>query len=137
MSSRTKISDWLIPSAAALVGALAGLIVTLLTTGYLEESKLAEQRQSEAVAAYIEAAWGDSSAEDESDFVRKLSLLSVYASKDVVEKVRGYGISGCVESSDTEPKCKQLWVSIVVALRSLVGSEPVPDDTLRELLWGN
>lgn len=135
-ASTGALSNWLIPSSAALVGALAGLVVTLLTTGYLEAEKLSKQRRSEAVASYLQAAWGGSSDEDNLDFIRKLSLLSVYAPPSVLKTVHEYGVSNCTEIGDSEPRCKQLWVSVVTEMRTLVGSEPVSDTILRELLWG-
>ena len=132
-----KWSEWLIPSVAAIAGVVAGLVATLLTTGFLEERKLTQQRQSEAVAAYLQSAWGGTAEADGYEFIRKLSLLSVYAPPETLEKIRDYNNSGCAEQNDQEEKCRSLWVSVVAELREAVGVEPVEEKTVKELLWGS
>jgi hypothetical protein len=136
-SSKAKPSsafDRLFPVVTALIGVAAGSAATLITARHVESLRLAETRTSQALADYLEAAWGGS--KDQTDYTRKLSLLSVYASKRVLDAVRAYQATDCAAKGDPPGRCRELWAKVVSELRSANGREPVPEEQVIELIWG-
>ena len=138
---------WLIPTAAAVAGSMAGVLATIYATGFVEAEKATAQRRSEALAAYLEAAWGGAPSECDGaadceraaeaaalDFTRKLSLLSVYGSEELLRAVVTYHSSGCIEHTDAV--CRAEWAKVVNAARFWVGEREAPAVLIGDLLWG-
>ena len=125
-----------LPRCDGALGVAAGSAATLLTAGHVESVRLAETRSSQAVAAYLETAWGGSETQDQSDFTRKLSLLSVYASRSVLDAVRAYQATDCAAKADPPGPCRQLWAKVVRELRADNARDEVPEEEIVELIWG-
>lgn len=127
-------SEKVVSGLLGIAGTILGAMLTLLTIGYVEGQKNFEQRRAETVRAYMEAAWGGNSRKHRLAHTRALSLVSVYATEEVLRAIRDYNVSGCASRSD-EP-CRQQWAAVVNAFRDMLGEPAVADITVTEALWG-
>ncbi len=125
------------PAILGIVGTLLGSAITLVSTGYVESHKVVEQQRSQAIAQYIEAAWGEpSKAEDQWNYTRKLSVLSAYAPRRVLEAIRKYHSTDCARTGDKTQDCRQLWAKVVKELRPMTNADDASEDVLVEVIWG-
>ncbi len=118
----------------AIVGAMIGTGLTLLTTRYLEGVKISEREKFAAISQYMQAAWGDGNPGDY-DYIRKLTLLSAYAPEHVVVAVNDYQKSGC--SSQFTRACQLEWVTVLTELRAFAGADEIDPEILRQLTYSN
>jgi len=119
----------------AIMG-LLGVLIALLFTGWGKARKQAEMRRANALVEFAEFAWGDHTADD-IDYTRKLSGLSVFADKAVLETLAVYNRSDCAAKGDQTRKCRRMWVEAVTAMRAQASAEQVSVETLVTVLWGD
>jgi hypothetical protein len=130
----TSPSARLVPLVAALVGAVAGSIMGLMTAGHVESDKQAAVRTSEALADHLAAAWGG--ATDTLQYTRALTRLAVYAPPDALEAVHAYNTTQCAAEGDKTRECRASWARVVNAFRSANNAQPLPEDLVIEVFWG-
>lgn len=132
---RSKFEPYL-PAIFGVLGTVLGAVIALTSAGFVESRKQYETHKVEAVAAYLQSSWGGPSNAGQLELLRTISLLSVYAPREVLEIVDSYQATDCASSGDQTQECKEKWAEVVIKLRSMVNADAVVPELVTRVLWG-
>src|SRR5690242_17592419 len=104
--------DRLLPAATGLLGVLIGSLA-LIFAGWTESQKQAAIKRFETLVQFAEAVATTKSDATMEIYRRKVSGLTVFAGKEVLEAYVPYARSQCADTGDPSYECRKLWASVV------------------------
>ena len=128
--------DKILPAVTGLLGVLVGSF-TLIFAGWAESQKQVATKKFETLVEFAEAIWGTTSPEDYQLYKRKVSGLTVFADKEVLEVYVPYAKSGCAGKGDPTYECRVQWANVVNAMRKSAALKSVDPDTIIYIIWGD
>lgn len=128
--------DKILPAFTGLLGVMIG-VSSLLLAGWTESEKQTAIKKSNALVEFAEFAWGLDNPEENLNFTRKVSGITVFADEIILKALAKYTKSGCSETGDKTYECRSNWAAVVNAMRETAGQPRVNADVIIETLWGD